>query len=245
MAESEGGGFGGLFKEHPVVMAVSVVAVALIAYLSSRKSGGGSGTAVIANPAVDPNAGTNAAAITQANIAAGAANVNTAANLIGAESTNAANLRGALAGAEVGRQVGLSQIEASLLASENADAAQVTIAQGANAAQLEAARITAAAQTAANQATNGAVNNTPVVNNGGGTGVPTAIQWFGTNPPSAPKVGAGASIFGSLLPAGASMTADSSSAASAENAAHIGPITGTDIKNIWNKAVAYFTGGFI
>jgi hypothetical protein len=176
MADENGGGFTGLFKEHPVIMVVSVVAVALIAWLASRSNSSGAGSAVIVQPANDPNASTNAAAIAQANIAAGAANISTGASLIGAESTNAAALRSSLATSEAARQVGLSQIEASLLASEHSDNAQVAISNAQTAAALEAQRITAAAMTAANVGTNTAVNNTPVMQAGGFT-----LQGSGSN----------------------------------------------------------------
>lgn len=173
-----GGGFTGLFKEHPWAMMGAVIAVALIAYLSSRGGGSGSSTTVLAQPAADPNASNNAAAITEAGIAAGAANVSTAANLIGSEASTAANLRGSLAQSEVSRQVGLAQIDASLAAEENQAEAQIQIASSNNATELAAAQATAAATSAANQAASSAPTSTPVIN---GTGsVPTAIQLFGS-----------------------------------------------------------------
>lgn len=160
-----GGGFTGLFREHPLIMAISVVVIALIAYMASKSGGSGSGTTVIAQPAADPNASNNAAAITEANIAAGSANVGTAASLIGEESTNAAGLRSNLAQIEGSRQVGLAQIEADLAASEAQTAAAVTISGQQTSAQLEAARITAQSQAAANAGTNSAQGSTTAAPN--------------------------------------------------------------------------------
>src|SRR5262252_1672599 len=123
-------------------MGAAVIGVALVAWLSSRSSGSSS-SAVVPQPAADPNAGNNAAAIEEANIAAGAANASTFGALLGEQGQTAAALRSNLAGSEVSRQLGLAEIEAELQATESNNAANVSIA-GINAnAATAAASITA------------------------------------------------------------------------------------------------------
>lgn len=151
----------GEVKKNPAWLFAAVAVVALLAYLSSRNSvpqqatfaGGG------AAAPVDPQA----AAIEEAAIGAGQANVNTLASLIGQENSNQSALAGSLAQTSAARDtslaqteeqrvtslaqtaatqaIDLAQIDAALQASTAQTAAGVTIAQGNNSATVQAASI--------------------------------------------------------------------------------------------------------
>lgn len=139
-------------KERPVIAGGIVLAVALLAYLASRKNGSGDDTAYAfrgdAAAAIDPNA----AAISQAAISAGTANIQTIAGLAGLQDTNANALNAQLAQTSAARDVSLSGISANLRAALFSTEAQrdeslaqtaagVTVAQDANATALEQSRI--------------------------------------------------------------------------------------------------------
>lgn len=138
-----------LFQKHPWAIFAAIFVVALLAYLSSRNSTSGvsdttfTGGGVIAPP-MDPNE----AAIEQARISAGQANIGTLAALVlGSEQTNA-ELTASVTGTNASQEVADRQTNASQEVTDAQTAAGVTVA-GINAnSQITAARITANAQSA-------------------------------------------------------------------------------------------------
>ncbi len=106
-------GLGETIEKHPVVVALAVTLVAFLAWMQSRNqpatvteytfAGGGKARAI------DPNA----AAIEQAAIQAGVANLGTIAQLVGLQDSNSAALRGSLAQTEAARATSLAQTDAA------------------------------------------------------------------------------------------------------------------------------------
>lgn len=116
-----------VLKEHPVAAGGVLLGVALLAYFQSKSSSNGARSESYqyrgeVAAGIDPNA----AAIEQAAISAGTANLGTIASLVGLQDTNRTALAGSLAQTGAARDVQLAQTDAERVTALQNIAANLT-----------------------------------------------------------------------------------------------------------------------